>query len=121
MRYAYITLEVFPKKRDIWEVERVGDLLNGQVGGFELRLRIHDHHVGDDVRHGAACFLLHDHAEMLGRDAEVAGIKGSLPVGDVMLHHQTQELLLDLVAAGHCLAGPLLSSIQVANANHEAV
>ena len=61
--------------------------MDGQIGGFELRFGIHDHHIGDDVRHGASGFLLDDHAEMLGGDAEMAGIKGGLPVRGVMFHH----------------------------------
>ena len=42
--HAYIAFEVFPEERYVGEVERVGDILDGEVGGFELRFGIHDNH-----------------------------------------------------------------------------
>lgn len=56
--------EVFPKERHVGEIEGVGDVLDGDVGGLKLCFGVHDDHRGYDFEAGLACYLSNRSAQV---------------------------------------------------------
>lgn len=59
-------LEIFAEERHIREIQRIGDVVDGKVGRFQLCLCIHDHHRGDDLDTSLVGRLLDNRTEMAG-------------------------------------------------------
>lgn len=95
-----MALEILPEKRHVREVQRVGDIMDAQVRGFQLRLRVHDHHRGDNLHARFPRGLLDDRAQVRLRDAEPFGIPRHAPLRGVIPHHQLGEILADLFRLG---------------------
>lgn len=96
--HPHVPFEIFPEKRDIREVEGIGDLLDGEGRRFQLCLRVHDHHVGDDVRAGLSRHLLDDRAEVGRRDAQLLRVERDVALLHVVVDDQLRELLADALA-----------------------
>lgn len=67
-------------------MEAVGNFLDSEVGRFELRFSIHNHHVGNNVGYRSTGPLLDDQAEMLRGNTQLTCIKGGLSMGRIMFH-----------------------------------
>ena len=70
-------LEIFAEERHIREIQRIGDVVDGKVGRFQLCLCIHDHHRGDDLDTSLVGRLLDNRTEMRRSYAEFLGMKVS--------------------------------------------
>ena len=86
-----IALEIFPEKRHVGEMKGIGNGLDGQVGGFQLRLGIHDDHRGDDVDTRTAAHLLDYRAEVGMGDLQLLGIPSDVARMRVVLNDQLRK------------------------------
>ena len=86
-------LEIFAEERHIREIQRIGDVVDGKVGRFQLCLRIHDHHRGDDLDTSLVGRLLDNRAEMRRSYAEFLGIPRNVPLRGIVLHNKMIEVL----------------------------
>ena len=115
-RHAQVKIKVISKEGKVGKVERIGNLLNGQIGGFQLRLCIHDHHLGNDIGNRFTRFLFNDHAEVLGRYTQTTGVKGRMTLRGIVFHRQLDEPFTNLLAPAFVLSRPFMSTIKVAYA-----
>ena len=74
--------------------------MDGKVGRFQLCLRIHDHHRGDDLDTGLVGRLLDNRAEMRRSYAEFLGIPRNVPLRGIVLHNQMIEVFAYLFCFG---------------------
>lgn len=93
-------LEIFAEERHIREIQRIGDVVDGKVGRFQLCLRIHDHHRGDDLDTSLVGRLLDNRAEMRRSYAEFLGIPRNVPLRGIVLHNQMIEVFAYLFCFG---------------------
>lgn len=95
-REAGLFLEKRAKVRSVGKMEQVGDFLDA----FLRILQIEDGLLGDGLKHellhGEARELLHDGGKILGREAELLGIKLHAALAHVMLLNEVQQLHVDL-------------------------
>lgn len=93
-------LEIFAEERHIREIQRIGDVVDGKVGRFQLCLRIHDHHRGDDLDTGLVGRLLDNRTEMCRSYAEFLGIPRNGTLRGIVLHNQMIEVFAYLFCFG---------------------
>ena len=75
------------------------DLLDAILAAQQHRLGVEDDIVAYPVERTTMTHLRHDHSKILGRDAQLVGIERHLAVGHVILLHQLEECLENLLIA----------------------
>lgn len=99
--HPHMPLEIFAKERHIREIQRIGDVVYGKIGRFQLCLCIHDHHRCDDLDTSLVGRLLDDRAEMRRSYAEFLGIPRNVPLRGIVFHNQLTEVLAYLLRFGN--------------------
>ena len=66
-------------------MQRVGYLLYRQRRRFQLRLRIHNHHIPDNIRARLPGHLLDDGAEVGRRNPQLLRVERDIPLLDIVV------------------------------------
>ena len=92
-----MSLEVLAEERGAGEVQRVGDFLNGHVGGFQFGFYVDDDDMRNDVQHVFPGHQFDGGAEVLQGYAQLFGIELRTAFGGVVFDNQLYELTADFL------------------------
>ena len=111
-----MALEVTPEEGGVREIQRIGNLLYGEVAIVQFGFGIEDDGTGNDVGGHFRTYFATDGAQVFGRDAEFVGIEGNAPLVGIVLYQQGEELFEDDVGATRLLVSHLgyLTTIECA-------
>lgn len=98
--HPHMPFEIFAEERHVREIQRIGDVVDGKVGRFQLCLCIHDYHRGDDLDTSLVGRLLDNRTEMRRSYAEFLGIPRNGTLRGIVLHNQLSEVLAYLFCFG---------------------
>ena len=85
-RISCIAFEIAAEEGGVGEIQRIGNLLYGEVAIVQFGFGIEDDGTGNDVgRHFGTDFAT-DGTQVLGRDAELVGIEGYATLMGIVLY-----------------------------------
>ena len=77
------------------------NVLHRKMGGLQLRLRIHNHHSGNNLTAGPSRYLFDRCAQVGMRNAQLLRIPCHIPRTVIMLQHQLGEVPAKQFTLGH--------------------